>query len=132
MLHCAILGSVERFLGILIEHTAGAFPAWLAPLQAIVIPVSVERHGDYAALVASRLKTAGIRAEMDAGKECMAAKIREAELQKISYMLVVGGRECADETVAVRVRSGASLGAMAIEALIERIRVEIPTPALLE
>jgi threonyl-tRNA synthetase len=85
--------ALQFFLGVLIEHFAGAFPVWLAPIQAIVIPVSSERHVAHAASVATRLKTAGIRAELDAGNDRMAAKIREAQLQKVPYMLVVGDRE---------------------------------------
>lgn len=128
MVHRALFGSTERFLGVLIEHFAGAFPVWLAPVQATVIPVSVERHANYAASVTTRLKAAGIRAEFDAGHERMAAKIREAQLQKVPYMLVVGDREQANDTVAVRIRTGEDLGALPIDAFIERIRADTPTP----
>ena len=111
MVHRAILGSMERFLGVLIEHYGGAFPAWLAPVQAIIIPIA-DRHGEYAAEVLAALRQANLRAEVDSRNERMNQKIRAAQLQKIPYMLVVGDREAADNAVSVRRRDGANLGAM--------------------
>ncbi len=114
MLHRAILGSVERFLGILIEHYAGAFPVWLAPVQVMVIPIA-ERHHDYARQVASRLQAIGLRTEWDGRSEKMGFKIREAQTQKIPYMLIVGDKEAAAGTVAVRNRFQGDLGTETIE-----------------
>ncbi len=105
MIHRAMLGSVERFLGILIEHTAGAFPLWLAPVQAVVLPVS-EKTIDYARKVERDLADTGVRAELDDSNEKLGYKIRSAQLQKVPYMVVVGERELAAETVSVRLRSG--------------------------
>ena len=101
VIHRAIFGSFERFIAILIEHYAGAFPLWLAPVQAIVLPIA-DRHLDYAASVRDRLKAAGLRAELDERQEKIGYKIREAQLQKVPYMLVVGDRESAEGTVSVR------------------------------
>ena len=123
MVHRALLGSMERFFGVLIEHFAGAFPLWLAPVQATVIPIS-DRHIDYARTVAAALAGAGLRADLDDRGERMQAKIRDAQLQKVPYMLVVGDREAAEGTVAARLRSGDDLGAQPLAAVIERIRTE--------
>jgi threonyl-tRNA synthetase len=109
MLHRAILGSVERFMAILIEHFAGAFPLWLSPVQAVVIPIA-DRHNDYAEQVAKELQAAGLRVEVDGRREGMRAKIRDAQLQKTPYMLVVGDKESQAGQVAVRVRTGQDLG----------------------
>jgi threonyl-tRNA synthetase len=111
MIHRAMLGSLERFLAILIEHTSGAFPVWLMPQQAVVLPVS-EKFADYAGRVRDELAAAGVRVELDARSEKLGYKIREAQLSKIPYMLVVGGREAESETVAVRLRTGEDRGAM--------------------
>ncbi|MEM6794199.1 MAG: threonine--tRNA ligase [Acidobacteriota bacterium] len=121
LIHRAMLGSLERFLGILIEHTAGAFPAWLAPVQAVVLPIS-EKFLDYARAVSGQLVEAGFRAEVDERGEKLGYKIREAQLQKIPYMLVVGAREKESETVNVRLRSGEELGALTHDALLDRLR----------
>ncbi len=120
MVHRAILGSLERFLGVLIEHYAGAFPLWLAPTQAVVIPIA-DRHQDYAQLVKARLASQGFRAEMDARNERMNLKIRNAQLEKIPYMLVVGDREQQEQAVAVRTRDGGNLGAMPLEELLKNL-----------
>jgi threonyl-tRNA synthetase len=120
MVHRALMGSMERFLGVLIEHYAGAFPMWLAPVQVEVIPISSDKHGDYAREVAQRLKAQGLRVEVNDSKDRMQAKIRDAQMQKIPYMLVVGNREAEEGTVAVRQRSGEDLGAMPIDAFVER------------
>ena len=130
MLHRAVLGSMERFIGVLIEHYAGAFPVWLAPVQARVIPIS-EKANAYAEQVRRTLSEVsipdtggGLRVEVDDANERMQKKIRDAQLQKIPYMLVVGEREAAEGKVAVRLRSGKDLGAMPLESFIKRIRDE--------
>ncbi|MCZ6891572.1 MAG: His/Gly/Thr/Pro-type tRNA ligase C-terminal domain-containing protein, partial [Chloroflexi bacterium] len=114
VLHRAMVGSIERFLGILIEHYAGAFPAWLAPVQAVVIPIT-DRHLEYASQVQSRLASRGLRVETDARNERMNAKVRQAQLQKVPYMLIVGDREVEQEAVAVRLRSGEDRGALPLD-----------------
>ncbi|MSQ63595.1 MAG: threonine--tRNA ligase [Betaproteobacteria bacterium] len=120
MLHRAIVGSMERFLGILIENFGGAFPVWLAPEQAVVINVSAAQAG-YAESVAARLRQAGFRVSADLRNEKISYKIREHSLQKLPYQLVVGDKEKQAGSVAVRTRSGEDLGAMALEAFIERL-----------
>jgi threonyl-tRNA synthetase len=105
MIHRAILGSLERFIGIIIEHFAGAFPLWLAPLQASVLPLS-EKFLDYAHETASKLRAAGLRVDVDASNEKLGAKIRDAQMRKVPYMLVVGEKEASSGSVAVRKRSG--------------------------
>jgi threonyl-tRNA synthetase len=110
MVHRAILGSLERFLGALIEHYGGAFPVWLAPVQVIVLPVS-EKALAYAEIVAAQLLEHDVRVEVDRRGEKIGAKIRDAQLQKIPYMLVVGEKEAVAGTVAVRERSRGDLGA---------------------
>ncbi|MSQ54443.1 MAG: threonine--tRNA ligase [Betaproteobacteria bacterium] len=120
MLHRAIVGSMERFLGILIENFSGAFPLWLAPAQVVVMSIS-ERQADYAKAVAERLRSAGWRATADLRNEKISYKIREHSLQKLPYQLVVGDKEKEAGTVAVRTRGGEDLGAMAFEAFIARL-----------
>jgi len=129
MVHRALLGSMERFFGVLIEHYAGAFPLWLAPVQAVIVPISDEKHGAYAAEVARQLKEAQLRIEVDLSKDRMQAKIRRAQLQKVPYMLIIGDREQAAGAVAVRARSGEDLGAMPLAAFIARARAEIEAKA---
>jgi len=114
MVHRALLGSLERFFGVLVEHYRGAFPVWLAPVQAIVIPIS-DHHLDYAQKVANDLKEEKIRVEIDGRSERMNLKIREAQLQKIPYMLVVGDAEVSSSTVSVRLRNGDNIKAQPIE-----------------
>ena len=114
VIHRAIFGSFERFIALLIEHYAGAFPLWLAPVQATVVPIA-DRHGDYAAAVATRLRDAGLRVEVDARQEKMGYKIREAQLRKIPYMLVTGDREAAGDAVAVRHRTDGDRGACPVD-----------------
>jgi threonyl-tRNA synthetase len=121
MIHRAMLGSLERFLGILIEHTGGALPLWLAPVQAVVLPVS-EKFLDYARELAARLQDAGVRSELDARNEKLGYKIRGAQLQKIPYMLVVGAREQDAGQAAVRLRTGEDRGAQSLTEVAERIR----------
>ncbi len=123
MLHRAILGSMERFIGMLIEHHGGAFPLWLAPIQVVVMNVS-EGQGDYVANVVARLKSSGLRVRADLRNEKITYKIREHSLQKLPYQLIVGGREMVNQTVSVRARSGEDLGAMSVDALIERLLAE--------
>jgi len=129
MLHQAVTGATERFLGVLIEHFGGAFPLWLAPVQATVIPIA-DRHQPYAEEVAATLREAGFRAEVDARSERMNAKIRHATLQKVPYMLVAGDREAEAGTVAVRVRTGEDLGAIPLADFLARIEEERETKAL--
>jgi threonyl-tRNA synthetase len=127
MVHRALLGSIERFFGVLIEHYAGAFPAWLAPVQATVIPIA-DRHNDYAHQVAAQLKASDLRVEVDDSGDRMQAKIRAAQLQKVPYMLIVGDREMQNGAVSVRLRNNQDLGgrpvaefiAMAQQAVAER------------
>ena len=123
MVHRAILGSLERFFGVLIEHYAGAFPLWLAPVQAMVIPIA-DRHLDYARSVREQLRDRGFRVEVDDRGERMNQKIRQAQLQKIPYMLVVGDREQEQGAVSVRQREEGDLGSMALEDLAGRMQGE--------
>ncbi len=120
MIHRAMLGSVERFLGILIEHTAGAFPMWLAPVQVKVLPVS-EKTLEYSRGVAAELTAAGLRVELDESNEKLGYKIRQAQLEKVPYMLVVGAKEAEQGSAAVRLRSGEDLGAIAVAELLPRL-----------
>ncbi len=124
MIHRALLGSMERFMGVLIEHHAGAFPVWLAPVQAVLIPIA-DRHAEYAREVAAKMKEAGVRVEVDDRGERMNAKIRDAQVQKVPYMLIIGDREVEAGAVSVRLRSEEDLGAMQIDTMIERIQEEI-------
>ncbi|HXH06401.1 MAG TPA: threonine--tRNA ligase [Vicinamibacterales bacterium] len=126
VIHRAIFGSFERFIAMLIEHYAGAFPLWLAPVQAVVIPIA-DRHAAYAAAVRDGLAGAGLRVELDARQEKMGYKIREAQLQKVPYMLVTGDREAAEGTVAVRDRTAGDLGAWPLDRVLAAAREEIAT-----
>lgn len=123
VIHRAVYGSIDRFIGILIEHYAGAFPVWLAPVQAMVIPVS-NQFDDYAVSVKEKLFEKGVRVEVDLRNEKLGYKIREAQLKKIPYMLVIGERERNDGTISVRVRGQGDIGAMKVEELVERIEKE--------
>jgi threonyl-tRNA synthetase len=114
VIHRAIFGSFERFIALLLEHYAGALPLWLAPVQVIVLPIA-DRHMDYARSVRDRLAAADLRVEVDERQEKIGYKIREAQLQKIPYMLVVGDKEVADGAVAVRSRSGGDLGPRSVD-----------------
>ena len=134
MLHRAMLGSVERFLGILIEHTGGAFPVWLAPVQAVVLPVS-DRFLDYGAEVAKKLEASGVRVELDRRNEKLGYKIREAQKQKVPYMLVIGGREQEAGTVSLRLREApeggsADQGAVTVDELAPRIAGRVASKSL--
>lgn len=124
MIHRVVFGSIERFIGILIEHFAGAFPTWLAPVQVKVLPIS-DKYADYAAKVYESLSEAGIRAEVDTRSEKIGYKIREAQTNKIPYMLVVGQKEEEEGTVSVRSRFAGDEGASSLESFIEKIQKEI-------
>jgi threonyl-tRNA synthetase len=120
MVHRALYGSVERFFGVLIEHYAGAFPVWLAPVQAVIVPIS-ERHHGYAEGVAQQLKSKGVRVEVDARNEKMNAKIREHTMQKVPFLLVVGDKEAEAGKVSVRSRGKGDEGQVATSDFVERI-----------
>ena len=126
MLHRAILGSLERFIGILIENHAGALPLWLSPYQAVVLNIS-EKQADYAKKVTDELKRCGIRVHADLRNEKIPYKIREHSLQKLPYQIIVGAKEVEAKTVSIRTRSGSDLGQMTIQALIDRLKLEIST-----
>ena len=124
MIHRVVFGSIERFIGIITEHYAGAFPVWLAPVQAMIMPIT-DRANDYAVELKKRLDAAGVRAETDLRNEKIGYKIREAQMQKLPYMLVVGDKEKEAGTVAVRTRGGVDLGAMPVDEFIAKITGQI-------
>jgi len=126
MIHRVVFGSIERFIGILTEHFAGAFPAWLAPVQVRVIPIT-DRHNEYARSVHKRLDEAGIRVELDTRNEKVNYKIREAQTQKIPYMLIIGDKEIERNSVAVRHRAKGDLGAMPLDEFEGKLQEEIRT-----
>lgn len=125
MIHRTVMGSFERFMGILIEHYAGAFPVWLSPVQTMIIPVSEEKFGAYAIEIKNKLVDAGVRAEVDATAEGLGKRIRNAEKQKIPYMLVVGEKEAESGTVAVRPRGTKDQTVMKVDEFVEKIVLEI-------
>jgi threonyl-tRNA synthetase len=120
MIHRALMGSYERFIGILLEHLAGELPVWLAPVQAIVLPIA-DRHIEYARRVQAELLEAGVRPELDDRTESVGRKIRDAELRKIPYMLVVGDRESESGEVSVRAHHGGDAGAEPVAAFAQRV-----------
>jgi threonyl-tRNA synthetase len=122
MLHRAVLGSFERFIGILIEHYEGSFPVWLAPRQAVVVNIT-DKQSDYARQVAARLQKAGFRVETDLRNEKIGFKIRELEMGKVPYVVVVGDKEMASGSVSVRARHGQDLGTLSIEEFLETLSV---------
>lgn len=124
MIHRVILGSLERFFGILIEHYAGAFPIWLSPVQIQLLPIA-DRHLDYAKEVEDELKEAGIRVELDERSEKLGAKIRDAQMQKVPYMIILGDKEVEAKKVAVRKRDGSDLGSLPLDEFIKNLRIEI-------
>jgi threonyl-tRNA synthetase len=128
MIHRALLGSMERFFGVLIEHYGGAFPVWLSPVQAVLIPIA-DRHLDYAHEVVKKLKSVGIRATVDESNDRMNAKIRNAQLQKVPYMLVVGDKEIENGQVALRLRGGENPGPIDLNLFIERALKDIAEKA---
>jgi threonyl-tRNA synthetase len=123
MVHRALLGSLERFIGVLVENYGGAFPTWLAPTQALVLPVA-DRHNDYAHEVEASLRRAGIRASTDTRSERVNAKIRDAQLRKVPYMLIVGDKEIESHSASVRLRSGENLGPIAVNDVVGRLVTE--------
>jgi threonyl-tRNA synthetase len=125
VIHRAISGSLERFMGVMIEHYAGAFPTWIAPIQARILPISGDKHGDYAREVSKMLKAAGIRADVDDANESLGKKIRNAKTEKIPYLLVVGDKEVEDGTASVESRDEGKLDAMEIDSFIKKIQEEI-------
>jgi threonyl-tRNA synthetase len=129
IIHRALFGSYERFIGIMLEHYGGELPLWLAPAQAIVLPVS-DRFNEYAARVTGSLRGEGARVELDERSESVGRKIREAELRKIPYMLVVGEREQQEESVSVREHRAGDLGSMPLDAFGERLRGELYSAGL--
>ena len=124
MIHRALFGSVERFMGVLVEHFAGAFPTWLAPVQAVIIPIA-DRHNDYAHDVAAKLRARRVRVEADVSDNTMGSKIRHHQMQKVPYMLVVGDNEAGSGTVSVRQRSGDEDRGVKVEDFVEKISAEI-------
>lgn len=124
MIHRAIIGSPERLIMILIEHYAGAFPVWLSPIQVKVIPIS-DNHAEYAQEIAQKLEAVGVRIEVDNRDDTMQARIRDAQMQKIPYMIILGDREMKDKTLSIRLRSGKKTNDMKLEELIERINKEV-------
>ena len=128
MIHRVVFGSIERFIGVITEHFAGAFPVWLSPVQARVMPIT-DRAADYAQQLADRLDAEGVRVDTDLRNEKIGYKIREAQMQKLPYMLVVGDKEAEAGTVSVRTRGGVDLGAMPVEEFIAKIKEEIKTRA---
>ena len=129
MIHRALMGSYERFIGILLEHLDGELPVWLAPVQAIVLPIA-DRHVDYARDVVERLTAQGLRAELDDRTESVGRKIRDAELRKIPYMLVVGDREQEAGEVALREHREGDAGSLGVDAFIERLNGEVRARAM--
>jgi len=123
-IHRVIYGSLERFIGILIEHTAGAFPIWLAPVQVVLLPIA-DRHAEYAEKVAEELKKQGIRVEADIRSERLQAKIRDATLQKVPFMGIIGDKEIADGAIAVRKRNGEDLGSLPVSSFLEQVQQSI-------
>jgi threonyl-tRNA synthetase len=129
MVHRALFGSIERFFGVLIEHYAGAFPMWLAPVQVAVLPIT-DRVNEYAEKVAAELRRAGLRVEVNVRSDKIGAKIRDAQLQKIPFMLVLGDREMEEGKVAVRERTKGDIGAMSLDDLKESATRLVKTRAL--
>jgi len=124
VIHRAMLGSLERFLGVLIEHLSGAFPMWLAPVQAVIVPIA-DRHNEFCFEVGKRISESGFRVEVNDSNDRMNAKIRQAQLQKIPYMLVAGDREVEDQSLSVRTRSGDNLDPMSIDQVIDRFMKQV-------
>jgi threonyl-tRNA synthetase len=130
VIHRAPFGSMERFIGILIEHFAGAFPVWLAPLQAIILPIS-DDYLDYAKKVCEELKDKNLRVSVDERNEKVGYKIREAETQKTPYMLIVGKEEVANDSIAVRQRKKGDLGKLSLDDFVQKIGHEIDEKIIL-
>ena len=124
MIHRVVMGSIERFIGILTEHFAGAFPLWLAPVQVQVMTIT-QRADEWAQELSDKLRAAGIRVETDLRNEKIGFKIREAQVQKVPYMIVLGDREVEERCTSVRHRSEGDLGSMSVDELVERLKREI-------
>lgn len=124
MVHRAVLGSLERFCGGLIEHYAGVFPTWLAPTQVVVLPIA-DRHNEAAAKLLAKLKAKDLRAEIDARSETIKYRIREAQVQQIPYMLLIGDKEASEDVVAVRHRRNGDMGSMSFEDFLKNLETEI-------
>ncbi len=125
MVHRAIFGSIERFVGVLLEHYAGLLPLWLSPVQVKVIPISPEKHGDYAREVKAHLENKGIRVELDLREERLNARVRDAELQKIPYVVVVGDKEVEGKSLSVRSKKEGNLGSMTLEQFLSMLTEKI-------
>jgi threonyl-tRNA synthetase len=130
MIHRALLGSMERFFGVLIEHYGGAFPVWICPVQVMVVPIA-DRHNEAGHRVAAQLRAAGLRVEVDDSSDRMNAKIRNAQLQKIPYMLVIGDRETAEGAVNVRLRTGEQRGTQPVAEFIAYAQDAVARKALI-
>ena len=130
MIHRAPFGSMERFVAVLIEHFAGAFPVWLAPVQAVVLPIA-ERHAEYAEGFYEKLRAAGVRVELDAANETLNKRIRQAQMRKVPYMLIAGDREIEEEQVSVRLRSGENLDPLSVDQAVELIQSKVSEKALI-
>ena len=130
MIHRAPFGSMERFVAVLIEHFAGAFPVWLAPVQAVVLPIA-ERHAEYAEGFYEKLRAAGVRVELDAANETLNKRIRQAQMRKAPYMLIAGDREIEEEQVSVRLRSGENLDPLSVDQAVELIQSKVSEKALI-
>ncbi len=130
MIHRALLGSMERFFGVLIEHYGGAFPVWLAPVQVMLIPIA-DRHIEYAEAIQKQLQAAGMRVKIDSSGSRMQAKIRDAQNLKIPYMLVVGDREATEGTVNVRLRTGEQKGSLSVGEFEQLVREVVSSKALI-
>ena len=124
MIHCAIMGSIERFSSVLIEHLAGKFPLWLSPVQAKILPIT-DKHNDYAWEVARKMKEHGLRVEVDERSESTSRKVRDAQLEKVNYILVVGDREFEDNSVNVRTRNGEVKGSRKVNDFIKDLVKEV-------
>jgi threonyl-tRNA synthetase len=130
VVHRALLGSLERFFGLLVAHYGGAFPVWLSPVQAKLIPIA-DRHLEYARDVADQLRSAGVRVELDSSSDRMRAKIRNAQLEKVPYMLVMGDREVEAGQVNLRRRDGTVPGAMSVDSFAEVVQAAVADRRLL-
>ena len=129
MIHRVVFGSIERFIGIITEHFAGAFPTWLAPVQVKLLPIT-DRAAEYAEKVSAQLEAEGFRVEVDGRNEKIGKKIREATMEKVPYMLVVGDRDMENETVSVRLRSGEDLGAMSLDAFAAQLKEAVDSKSI--
>jgi threonyl-tRNA synthetase len=130
MVHRALFGSVERFFGVLIEHYAGAFPLWLAPVQVGLVPISSEKHLNYAEHVKATLEAAGLRVELDARNEKMNAKIRDFGLQKVPFILILGDKEAGSNSVSVRTRGKGDQGSATLDDFVARAKALVESHAM--